>query len=248
MTISAKTWDKFIADLRKISDAAANRFAAFLQDHPPVDQQAVNALIDYAYALATRYGEAAGELACQMYDAVAAAEGVVLPAAAPAATATMDETARAVVGTLKTGNQEIVSGAVGRLVKLAGVDTTMQNAIRDGAEWAWIPRGDTCAFCIALAANGWQPASEAALKGNHAEHVHANCDCTYAIRHSSSTTVAGYDPEQYKKMYYGAPLDHWNTPDGKPPAGHASAEIPSAKNRINAMRRQFYTHPEEADV
>jgi len=221
MTISNSVWDNYIAGLRKVSETASQRFLRYLTEHPPVDQQAVNQLIEYAFSLATKYGEAAAELSAQMYDAVAALSGVVLDPAVPAATATMSEAAQAVVGTLKTGNDEIVSGAVGRLVKMAGVDTTMQNAIRDGAQWAWIPRGDTCAFCIALGANGWQRASRAQIKGGHAEHIHANCDCTFAVRFNADTDVAGYKPEVYRAMYDGA-------------------EGNSAQERINSMRRTFY--------
>jgi len=221
MTISKKIWDKYIADLRKVSSEAADKFRAFLLSHPAVDRDSTNALIELAYALATKYGEAAGELAAQMYDAVAAASGLSLEPAVLAETATMDEAAKAVVGTLKTGNPDIVADAVGRMVKCAGVDTTMQNAIRDGAEWAWIPRGDTCAFCIALASQGWQTASRAQMKGNHAEHIHANCDCTFAIRFDSDSGVAGYDPRRYREMY-------------------DDAEGSSSRAKINAMRRQIY--------
>ncbi|MBQ1756264.1 MAG: hypothetical protein IIZ96_05930 [Oscillospiraceae bacterium] len=108
-----------------------------------------------------------------------------------------------------------------RLVKMAGVDTTMQNALRDGAEWAWVPHGDTCAFCITLASRGWQRASKKALKGGHAEHIHANCDCTYAVRFDGKSNVAGYYPDDYLEMYESA--------DGLKP-----------KDKINAMRREFY--------
>ena len=93
-------------------------------------------------------------------------------------------------------------GGVSRLVKQAGADTTLKNAIRDGAEWAWVPHGDTCPFCITLASNGWQRASKKALKGDHAQHIHAHCDCEYVIRFDSSTTVAGYDPDKYLEQYY----------------------------------------------
>jgi hypothetical protein len=117
-----------------------------------------NAAIDYAYALATKYGEAAGAAACEMYDAIASLQQANVPPAVPADTATMAQTAKAVKGTMKTGNVNIVADATGRLVKLVGVDTMQQNALRDGAEWAWIPRGDTCAFCLTLASRGWQRA------------------------------------------------------------------------------------------
>ena len=226
MKISAKVWDKYIADLRKVSTRASEQFRAFLLDHPAVDRESTNALIDLAYALATKYGEAAGELAAQMYDAVAAASGLALEPAVLAETATIDEAAKAVVGTLKTGNPDIVSDAVARMVKMTGVDTTMRNAIRDRAEWAWIPRGDTCAFCISLASNGWQHASESQMKGGHAEHIHANCDCTFAIRFDSDSGVAGYDPRRYREMY-----------------DNASGRSSQAK--INAMRRRFYAENSE---
>ena len=127
--------------------------------------------------------------------------------------------------------EEIIAAAIGRLVKRTGVDTTMQNALRDGAQWAWIPSGETCAFCITLASRGWQRASRKAIKNGHAEHIHANCDCTYAVRHSSGSDVAGYDPDRYRRMY-------------------DDAEGRSSKAKINALRRQFYAEngTEEADV
>ena len=226
MRIAAKVWDKYISDLRTVSTAAADKFRAFLLEHPAVDRESTNALIDLAHALATKYGEAAGELAAQMYDAVAAASGLALEPAVLAETATVDEAAKAVVGTLRTGNADIVSDAVARLVKMSGVDTTMRNAIRDRAEWAWVPRGDTCAFCIALASNGWQRASESQMKGGHAEHIHANCDCTFAIRFDSESGVAGYDPCRYREMY-------------------DDAEGRSSQDKINAMRRRFYAENSE---
>lgn len=134
--------------------------------------------------------------------------------------------AKTIVGTAKTNNEEIISSAIGRLVKQTGVDTTMQNALRDGAEWAWIPHGETCAFCIMLASNGWQRASRKALKNGHAEHIHANCDCTYAVRFDSSSNVAGYDPDKYFEMYSNAD-------------GHR------AKDKLNSMRREFYAENSE---
>ena len=97
----------------------------------------------------------------------------------------------------------------------------MQNAIRDGAEWAWIPVGDTCAFCLMLASNGWQRASKAALAGGHAEHIHANCDCTYAVRFDRKSGVQGYDPDKYKKMYDEADGSNWH-------------------QKLNSMRRDIY--------
>lgn len=236
MTISEESWVKYIDDLRKVNDEAARLMLDFMDLHRDADglwnsREVRQALIDYAYGLSSKYGEAAAELACEMYDAMGALSDMVIPAAVPAATATYADVAKAVNGTLKrSANMENVSSAVARQVKMVSVDTVMQNALRDGAEWAWIPHGDTCAFCITLASRGWQKASKKALKGGHAEHIHANCDCTYAVRFNSRTDVQGYDPDKYKRMYYDAPLD---------------GQRATGKNRINAMRREFYADNKE---
>lgn len=198
----------------------------FLETHSiPKTKAEMDALIDYAFKVSTKYGEAAATAAAEMYDAIAKGSGRTIGgpyrAAFPAATPDYHEVAKAVVGTAKTENPGIISDAVSRLVKRTGVDTTMQNAIRDGAEWAWIPVGDTCAFCLMLASNGWQRASKAALAGGHAEHIHANCDCTYAVRFDRKSGVQGYDPDKYKKMYDEADGSNWH-------------------QKLNSMRRDIY--------
>ena len=231
MTISEESWVKYIDDLRKVNDEAARLMLDFMDLHRDADglwnsREVRQALIDYAYGLSSKYGEAAAELACEMYDAMGALSDMVIPAAVPAETATYADVAKAVNGTLKqSANMENVSSAVARQVKMVSVDTVMQNALRDGAEWAWIPHGDTCAFCIMLASRGWQQASKKALKNGHAEHIHANCDCTYAVRFNSRTEVEGYDPKKYLKMY--------NAADGTP------------EEKLNAMRREFYADNKE---
>lgn len=227
MQISRRTWNRYIGVLRQINDQAGAEMLAFLEANDwRSDRITRQACIDFGYALATKYGEAAGAVACEMYDLIAQTAAGMLPAAEPAATATYAETAKAVNGTMKTGNNEVIASSISRLVKMAGVDTTMHNAIRDHAEWAWIPSGDTCSFCITLASRGWQPASRAQLKGNHAEHIHANCDCTFAIRFNDDTDVEGYDPDEYLAMYEDAPGN-------------------SSKAKINAMRREAYAENSE---
>ena len=222
MRMSQASWADYILRLGKINEAATREMAKFMFSHPTAD---VSEVIEYAYAIATKYGESAATLACEMYDRTAELQGAFVPPAEPAATATYGETAKAVRGTAKESEAEIPQ-TVGRLVKQAGVDTTMQNALRDGAEWAWIPNGDTCAFCITLASNGWQRASRDAIKGGHAEHIHANCDCTYAVRFDSKSQVAGYRPDEYRALYE-----------------HAVGSTPAQK--INAMRRAFYAENAE---
>lgn len=228
MIITDKAWNRYISVLRELNNKAAEEMIRFMTDKgwTQIGSNYVlttaerQALIEYAYGLATKYGEGAAAAACEMYDAVAVAQKAKVKPAEPAKTATYGETAKAVNGTLKQSPAE-VPGAVSRLVKMAGVDTTMQNALRDGAYWAWVPRGDTCAFCIMLASNGWQKASKKALKDGHAEHIHANCDCTYAISFDGPGNVEGYDPDEYLDMYQNADGTKW-------------------QDKLNSMRRDFY--------
>ena len=178
-----------------------------------------------------KYGEGCAELACQMYDAMADASGVIVPAAEPAEIAGDSEIAKMVYGTKKSS--PLLESGVSRLVKQAGADTTLKNALRDGAEWAWVPHGDTCAFCITLASRGWQRASDKALKGGHAQHIHANCDCEYAVRFNKNTTVAGYDPEKYLEQYENA---------GGDINAMRRANYAEHKDVINAKKRAAYAN------
>ena len=223
MRIPLKTWSKYKDTLKRVDQKAADEMFNFVQSIGGY-QDHVDEVIEYAFALATKYGEAAAAAACEMYDAISAAEGVTVPAAEPAPTATYSETAKAVQGTLKN-KQNTVPDTVGRLVKQAGADTMLQNAERDGAQFAWIPMGDTCAFCLTLASRGWQYMSAKALKNGHAEHIHANCDCQYCIRHDKTTSVEGYDPDKYLEMYENAEGD---TPEEK---------IKSMRRDIDAKKR-----------
>ncbi len=226
MRITEKTWVEYIDRLSRLNAKAGQEMAAYLARYGTAD---TDALIEYAYALAQKYGEGSAELACQMYDAVAEASGADVPAAEPAAPASYSETA-GMVGATKESPQLLQNG-VSRLVKQVAADTTMQNAIRDGAEWAWVPHGDTCAFCITLASNGWQRASKKALKGGHAQHIHANCDCEYAVRFDSRTTVAGYDPDKYLDQYYAY---------GGDISAMRRAQYAQNKDKINAQKRAAY--------
>lgn len=216
MRLTAKAWSDYADRLSRLNTKAGQLMRAYLERYGAED---TSALISYASALVDKYGEGSAELACQMYDAMAEAAGLTLPAAEPAAPAAYGELAKAVNGTKHS--PALLQSAVSRLVKQAGADTTLRNAIRDGAEFAWIPHGDTCAFCLMLASRGWQKAGKRTLKNGHAEHIHANCDCEYAVRFDVSTTVAGYDPEQYLAAYRGA--------EGR-----------TYQEKLNALRRAHY--------
>ena len=227
MQITAKTWNEYITRLSRLNQKAGQLMRQYIDTHGTGD---ADALITYAAALVTKYGEGSAELACQMYDALAEAANAGVPAAEPAIPADYGEVARMVNAT-KNQNPANLPNGVSRLVKRAGADTTLKNAVRDGAEWAWVPHGDTCPFCITLASNGWQKASSKVLKGGHAEHIHANCDCEFAIRFDHNTTVAGYDPDKYLAQYNAAGGDINKM---------RRIDYAARKDAINAQKRAAY--------
>ena len=228
MQISLNDWMNFKDRLSRISKTAAAKMTEFVYSHGGYRDMPIEDVIAYATALAQTYGEASGTLAAMMYDAIADLSKVAVEAAEIAPVASYSDVAKAIQGAAKTSvDPAYLGGVVGRLVKQVGADTTLNNALRDGAEFAWIPMGDTCAFCLTLASRGWQHVSKRTLKNGHAEHIHANCDCTYAVRFNSDTEVEGYNNGvKYLRMYKDA--------DGNTP-----------KQRINSMRREFYAENSE---
>ena len=226
MRITTQAWETYIRRLAQLNEKAAQLMAEYLAAHGTADTEA---LTDYAAALVQKYGEGSAELACQMYDAMAALQNARVSPAEPAAPASRREVALMVQATRESPPQ--MQRGVSRLVKRAGADTTLKNAQRDGAEFAWVPHGDSCAFCLTLASRGWQKASQAAIKGGHAEHIHANCDCEYAIRFDGRSTVAGYDPDKYLRQYRAADGDINKL---------RRVNYAANKERINAQKRAAY--------
>lgn len=225
MIISARDWAAYVKHLSEMDTTAGALMREWIERHGLGDR---NAAIRYAYALVQKYGEGAAALSAEMHDAITSMEKQLHAPAEVVAPADYSEVAKTVNGIMKhSQNPNSIANGVSGLVKRAGADTTLKNAIRDGAEFAWVPNGDTCPFCIALASNGWQKAGKKTLNGGHAEHIHANCDCTYAIRYNSRGGVRGYDPQTYFDMY--------NNADGI-----------KSNDKINSMRRMQYARNKDA--
>lgn len=222
MELTRKNWKQYIENLAKADDKAAELITEYLDRHEIVSDAGFQAFTDYFYSVVTKYAEGASEMAAQAYEIQAAAQGAIIQSAIPAETPDYGEVVKAIRGTMLDSDQpKSLAQAAGRLVRRTGVDTTLNNALRDGAEWAWIPNGDTCAFCMTLASNGWQRASKKALRDGHAKHIHPNCDCTYAIRFDGKSTVEGYDPDAYRAIY--------NAAEGR-----------TRREKVNSIRRDKY--------
>lgn len=73
--------------------------------------------------------------------------------------------------------------------------------------------------------------SKKLLKNGHAEHIHAHCDCEFAVRFDRRTSVAGYDPEKYLKQYRDA---------GSDVNAMRRIDCAARKDAINAQKRAAY--------
>ena len=224
--LSRKAWNAYIARLRKQRKKAYDDAWTLLDG---VDNHETRRVVASATRTATRNGAAAAAIACTFYETVAKASGVDIPRAKPVIDVNVGNIAAAVkqgARALALGDAEgfanTVASAVAAEVKRCASSTMKGNAERDGAEFAWVPQGDeTCAFCMTLASNGWTRAKKSTAEGDHADHIHNNCDCEFAIRFSKSDNVDGYDPSYYNRLYNEAP-------------GATS------KDKINSLRRDLY--------
>jgi hypothetical protein len=249
--ISQKEWNKYIARLHKINDKAANEFRNIIVDRGGYGNIERQKLIDIAYGISTKYGEASAAISAEMYDAVAELSRAGVQAAIPAETASYSEVAKTVNGIIKnTGNEDILAQGIGRLVKMAGTDTMLSNAYRDrggskrkhsGAQVAWIPSGDSCAFCLMLASKGWQRQTQWG-EHNHSEHIHANCDCTYMVRFGDNLDVEGYDPQALQDYYYDSGSTQKERLDSMSRDLYAEN-----KDEINARKREEYAKRKERE-
>lgn len=219
MNIPKKDWLKFTRASAKINKASQRAMQKYINRYGLDD---VDELVRYGHEITSLYGTASASLSASMYDEIVALENKAFAAAELAPNPAFGEVSEAIQGVLKRSvNPGEISGAVSRLVKRTGQDTLLQNGKRDHAEFAWVPFGDSCPFCIMLASAGWQPISSQAIKGGHAEHIHANCDCSYSIRHVSDFGISGYNPQVY--------LDEYQSAEGR-----------TSADKINSMRRMQY--------
>lgn len=193
MKISKKDWKKYTDTQEAIRMKAAELMKAWIVRNGTDDREA---MVRFANGLVSKYGEAAAAYACEMYDRIAYAEKADVRSAVPAELPSIADIAKVINGAMKhsIAGLEAVR-AIERLVKQSGADTMLQNASRDSAEYAWIPDGGACPFCSGIGAEGWKVAHMKMGGDTHAKHIHASCNCEFAIRFNEDSDVDGYDPE-----------------------------------------------------
>lgn len=219
MKISKSSWNAYRNKLARINQAASGQLIEFIEKHGLQDMESV---IDMAYALVTKYGEASASLACEMYDELAEMAGVHLPAAEPAKMASRDRVGWELNERMKKSQSaDEVGHTAGVMTKKAAAETMLRNAKRDGAEAAWIPSGDGCAYCRMLSSRGWEKPK------NVKAHIHKNCKCEYAVRFKPEDKFEGYDPD--------AMAAEWKAAEGETTA-----------EKLRSIERQQYAENREA--
>lgn len=236
MMISARDWANYANRLARLSDAAAEQALAYIQRHGVSD---AGAFYEVAAALAGKYGEGAAAIACDMYDAIAALQGMILPAAVPAQMPTLEEVVNVLGRALETA-PSTAPAEVGKLVKKSATRTMRKNAARDGAKMALIASGDGCPYCKMIASRGWEDArSDEAFEA----HLHGHCRCEYAVRFNERLGVEGYDPKGIKKEFEDTGASGWK--DRIKLIRRQYRE--DNRDKINAQKRAAYARKKETD-
>lgn len=226
--ITKKAWREYIDAHSKIQNAARDELLRFFDSLPWENRKAaLRALVEKAMEIAYTYGLADSTLSACFYDELMESYGATLPpadVAAPVPSYVAEDIVSAVAkATSAEAAKALIGGVISGHVKRVGIETMRNAAIRDGAMWAWVCIGDSCAFCNVLGSNGFQVASKNIRNGKHAEHIHGNCDCQFVVKPIGATLeIEGYDPAALAYEY-----------------DHASSG--SSKDKINAMRRKGYT-------
>ncbi len=223
------SWDGYSKRQRAQREQARDQMRRYVLGEIAAGSLDMVAVKRNALRIATRNGMASAALACEWYDAIAREAAAQVAKAAPVVVANPGRIAAQVDNAAPLiglgdadGFADACGSAVAAEVKRSASRTMLDNAARDGAEFAWVPQGDeTCAFCITLASNGWTRASRDVVDGNHADHIHPNCDCEFAIRFGGDGGPAGYDWREYADIYGNA--------DGR-----------SSDDKINSIRRELY--------
>ena len=191
--------------------AARKALAAWFEERPDATIAETREFsISLMKELGSAYGNACGDAAYALRDAVAQTAGVDLPSvdyAYEPEAEYVEKTAKYQVEKLKTGDVarfvDSIADASGYFAKRGANDTMAALGRADSkklgkrVKFARVPTGaTTCPYCLMLASRGFVYASE--LKALNANHRH--CDCRI-VEGFEGMTIEGYDPDEYYDMW-----------------------------------------------
>lgn len=211
-------YDDFFNAIKGCSSAAQKDFEKIwsLLDFSDKDYS-IEILFDLLPGLVERYGNAAAIAAANMYDIIANEAGVRISSAelSPTQEAKMLDSVNYAKTLIENGNYDIakrvLATAIDYYTKKPARDTVYNNAKRDGARYARVPRGaTTCEFCLMLASRGFIYHTEEDAGGDGNKY-HTHCDCLPVASFDKNPVVDGYNPDYYYKLYLEMrDKDKWN--------------------------------------
>lgn len=194
-----------------------------------------DALLDYAPALVTQYGNVAEQIAMEFYAEMVEEDGGSYTPETPDAfdlTEQVVASVRFAAGKLFTPRPREALGslsiALDKHARQPGRDALIWNARNEGATWARVPTGaTTCTFCLVLASRDADYISEKSA-GSRAygenNQFHGDDDCEVVRVGPGDPYPEGYVPEEFLAMYF--------TARGKADSGDLS-------DILAAFRREF---------
>lgn len=210
------------------------------------DEDAMQVAHDALSEARQAYGDQAARAAADMYDATAGELGHDVPLAEMDNDFTDDEiwaqvrTARKASKTADDFIRHMANFAYDKTYNAAR-KTAARNAERDydrGIRYARIPTGsETCGWCVMLASRGfvYRSRKSAGDYGGRFNYFHDRCDCRVQVG-DENTTVNGYDPDWYLKVYE----------DAREACG--SGDPKDIANEINRRNRSWVYEKKPGDV
>lgn len=185
---------------REVSRLARVELGRFWRALPKSDAVAARiALEEFIPLLVARFGDAAASVAAEWFERTYRASPVL---AALPPDAKLQASTRWAVGPLFGGKGEdaaygLLAGVVDQAVRQVAQDSLIESAAANGRGWARVPVGETCAFCLMLAARGY--VYETAESAGDGREFHPYDDCQ--IVPEDGDPPEGYDPDDLYQRY-----------------------------------------------
>lgn len=231
---------------KKLQDAAVSEFLERIDADMGVEE-----IMDEAREVAAKFRMLGSELGAQWYDLCAELAGVDVE---PAELDIMDDEALAARAERVARSQAaqvnpvesfqaFLQAQIAEEIRMTGqrnLDRDYERGVK-GGRWARVPVGDTCAWCLMLAANGtWYKTEKSAERTKHGDKYHANCNCV-AVFYADPEDIRGYTGiYRYKQMYYDADYRRVANETGRDPYPEKLAE------RIEHAKREHRRKAREA--
>ncbi len=171
-----------------------------------IRQAAIDAIGDTMYA----FGDQAAELACELFDELAADAGSPKGAAiydGLVDAAKVDKKVRYLARKLVTGDRDgfvkSIRDVTAYYVKRSAMENMVRNCQAQQVRYARVTTGlETCAFCFMLSSRGFVYHSEATALGTHGYHEHCNCVAVPGFADADEDRqIEGYKPRGMRDRF-----------------------------------------------